>query len=562
MKVHDKTRAKTQCSHCPKMFFDRLNLIQHHKDFHPNALLSLDDIIWNPITPEFNEGQPICDICGKAFKRLENIKYHMAAAHSNNRRATIKCEQCPKVFCSKSNFSKHVKKHAAKIGIIEPNEQGPSCTQHDEKNTPPKKRKYFRDHSYNDNDVRQNEPNTGVSKRLHSHTPVDVVDVMDITDSVEFQMLAETIAPPSPSNPPALSNPFLIDEKGKEICEKKVDFSLPDEFTILDTPYKFVCLNKNIYSNMAWQSLKLNPVNENGKCDCKANDKCGDSCINRNMNVECNPEECPCGKECQNKRMQNQKYASVVRFKTKCKGFGLKAKEDIKKNTLILEYIGEVVHKSEFEERMRTLYKNDCHHYGLKIDKKLVIDSFRKGNDARYVNHSCQSNSEMQLWIVNGLKCAGLFASCDIKNGDEITYDYKFTPFSANMNQECHCESQMCRGSINIKSHKIKQKSLDNSTGIWPNSLHRHADLCFAKCTTSSERNEMETYLRFRSNEAQLSGQMWKIDWDKEPVPSIDCSSTNGRSFSIRSAETAASSSKRMSYCSIIRNQPLFKFFC
>ena len=65
---------------------------------------------------------------------------------------------------------------------------------------------------------------------------------------------------------------------------------------------------------------------------------------------------------------------------------------------LIVEYCGEVVSEQEFRRRMTEEYSQDRNHYCLNLDGGTVIDGYRKGNIARFVNHSCEPNCEMQKW--------------------------------------------------------------------------------------------------------------------------------------------------------------------
>lgn len=70
------------------------------------------------------------------------------------------------------------------------------------------------------------------------------------------------------------------------------------------------------------------------------------------------------------------------------------------------------------------------------------------GGDGRFVNHSCEPNCEMQKWSVLGLPRMALFASRDIKPGEELTYDYNFALFNPSEGQQCRCGSSACRGVI------------------------------------------------------------------------------------------------------------------
>ena len=54
------------------------------------------------------------------------------------------------------------------------------------------------------------------------------------------------------------------------------------------------------------------------------------NCINRELFIECNVEECPCRDRCQNQNFQKRKYAQVKVIETEGKGFGLFTCEDLR----------------------------------------------------------------------------------------------------------------------------------------------------------------------------------------------------------------------------------------
>lgn len=98
-----------------------------------------------------------------------------------------------------------------------------------------------------------------------------------------------------------------------------------------------------------------------------------------------------------------------------------------------------------------------------------MIDGHRMGGDGRFVNHSCEPNCEMQKWSVHGLPRMALFASRDIKPGEELTYDYNFALFNPSEGQQCRCGSSACRGVIG-KSIDEKKNRKFITYGKCPNS--------------------------------------------------------------------------------------------
>lgn len=113
------------------------------------------------------------------------------------------------------------------------------------------------------------------------------------------------------------------------------------------------------------------------------------------------------------------------------------------------EYVGEVIDEEECRARIKHAQENDiCNFYMLTLDKvshlgrpsiqiflitcfphtltparvlmyvqDRIIDAGPKGNQARFMNHSCQPNCETQKWTVNGDTRVGLFALEDIPTG-------------------------------------------------------------------------------------------------------------------------------------------------
>lgn len=65
--------------------------------------------------------------------------------------------------------------------------------------------------------------------------------------------------------------------------------------------------------------------------------------------------------------------------------------DSFKKFEIIIEYVGEVV-RNVVADKREEIYKDkgfgDC--YMFRIDKNYVVDATFHGNQARYLNHSCE----------------------------------------------------------------------------------------------------------------------------------------------------------------------------
>jgi len=227
---------------------------------------------------------------------------------------------------------------------------------------------------------------------------------------------------------------------GKYLRQKRIDFQLP--YDILwqwkhNQLYKKpdVPLYKKIRSNV-YVDVKPLSGYEATTCNCKkpeddAGKGCVDDCLNRMIFAECSPNTCPCGEQCCNQRIQRHEWVQCLeRFRAEEKGWGIRTKEPLKAGQFIIEYLGEVVSEQEFRNRMIEQYHNHSDHYCLNLDSGMVIDSYRMGNEARFINHSCDPNCEMQKWSVNGVYRIGLYALKDMPAGTELTYDYNFHSFN------------------------------------------------------------------------------------------------------------------------------------
>ncbi|XP_034561076.1 histone-lysine N-methyltransferase ASH1L isoform X1 [Notolabrus celidotus] len=260
---------------------------------------------------------------------------------------------------------------------------------------------------------------------------------------------------------------------GKYLRQKRIDFQLPYDILWLwkhDQLYKRpdVPLYKKIRSNV-YVDVKPLSGYETTTCNCrpredKTEKACLDDCLNRMSFAECSPSTCPCGEHCDNQHIQRHEWVQCLeRFRAEGKGWGIRTKESLRSGQFIIEYLGEVVSEQEFRSRMMEQYFSHSGHYCLNLDSGMVIDSYRMGNEARFINHSCEPNCEMQKWSVNGVYRIGLFALKEISSGTELTYDYNFHSFNTEEQQVCKCGSESCRGIIGGKSQRIN--GLPGKTG-------------------------------------------------------------------------------------------------
>ncbi|KAF7668686.1 hypothetical protein LDENG_00294660 [Lucifuga dentata] len=216
-------------------------------------------------------------------------------------------------------------------------------------------------------------------------------------------------------------------------------------------PYRHIKVNRPIGK----VQIITADLSEIPRCNCKASDEnpCGvdSECINRMLMYECHPQVCAAGEKCQNQTFTKRQYTHVEIFRTLSRGWGLHSTCDIKKGAFVSEYVGEVIDEEECRARIKHAQENDiCNFYMLTLDKDRIIDAGPKGNQARFMNHSCQPNCETQKWTVNGDTRVGLFALQDIPKGEELTFNYNLECLG-NGKTVCKCGAPNCSGFLGVR---------------------------------------------------------------------------------------------------------------
>jgi uncharacterized protein len=117
-----------------------------------------------------------------------------------------------------------------------------------------------------------------------------------------------------------------------------------------------------------------------------------------------------------------------LRVKRSLTGLGLFTMEPIKKGTCIIEYVGPTLTKQQ-EEDSNSLYL-------FEVTKTKTIDGAVRWNTARYINHSCRPNSEIDIYKGR----VYVLAKRNIKAGEELNYDYDTDYFEAYIKPKgCKC---------------------------------------------------------------------------------------------------------------------------
>jgi SET domain-containing protein len=139
-------------------------------------------------------------------------------------------------------------------------------------------------------------------------------------------------------------------------------------------------------------------------------------------------------------------------LKSQIQGLGAFATQPIHKGTRLIEYAGERLTPQQADARYPDDESGRHHTYLFAIDDDIVIDAAVNGNEARFINHSCDPNCDAvidggRIWIET---------IRDVERGEELAYDYAYmleerhTP-AAKRRFPCHCGSPKCRGTILAK---------------------------------------------------------------------------------------------------------------
>lgn len=93
-------------------------------------------------------------------------------------------------------------------------------------------------------------------------------------------------------------------------------------------------------------------------------------------------------------------------------GFGLVVCSPLKKGDFVVEYIGKKVTADE-ADKIGGMYL-------FELNSKSTIDGKSRKNIARYINHSCRPNCEVEIKEDRVF----IFTTKKIEKGEELGYDY------------------------------------------------------------------------------------------------------------------------------------------
>lgn len=145
-------------------------------------------------------------------------------------------------------------------------------------------------------------------------------------------------------------------------------------------------------------------------------------------------------------------------------GTGVFAARNLPAHYPVIRYRGEIVTHDEADQRHGG-NADIGHTFLFTLNDEYVIDGSRRGNQARWINHSCDPNCEAVLnEDPDGDRSADYIeieTRRPIRKGEELTYDYGLVLDVRHTKKmkaiwACRCGSAKCTGTILKDKRKTK----------------------------------------------------------------------------------------------------------
>ncbi len=152
---------------------------------------------------------------------------------------------------------------------------------------------------------------------------------------------------------------------------------------------------------------------------------------------------------------------SFIARRSPIHGTGIFATRKIAAGSELIEYKGRVITHGRADK----LYADGGetgHTFLFTLNSRYIIDANVDGNDARWLNHSCNPNCQAVLHGDDGNSRSDrvmIETLRDIRRGEELTYDYGITlevRQTARLKKiwACRCGSDPCTGTMLKPKHK------------------------------------------------------------------------------------------------------------
>ncbi len=125
------------------------------------------------------------------------------------------------------------------------------------------------------------------------------------------------------------------------------------------------------------------------------------------------------------------KFKRNLEIKKSRTGLGLYTKKEIPKGEFVVEYFGPILTRKESDTKGGR--------YLFETSHNRFIDGTSRKNIARYINHSCKPNCEVEVLRGRVL----IFTKRKIEEGEELNYDYGKEYFNEYI-KPIGCKCEMC----------------------------------------------------------------------------------------------------------------------
>jgi hypothetical protein len=126
-------------------------------------------------------------------------------------------------------------------------------------------------------------------------------------------------------------------------------------------------------------------------------------------------------KSSQFKKLRAEWRMNCFLKKSAIQGLGLYAGRDLEKNTMIIEYIGELIRNEVANRREKVYSEQNRGIYMFRLNDDLVVDATISGGLARYINHCCDPNCIAETVALNEKEeKIIIIASKKILKGEEV----------------------------------------------------------------------------------------------------------------------------------------------
>ncbi|CAH8494069.1 unnamed protein product [Schistosoma turkestanicum] len=175
----------------------------------------------------------------------------------------------------------------------------------------------------------------------------------------------------------------------------------------------------------------------------------GSTCSNSVYNMDSTASKHQSSRSQQYRKLKTEINSNVILGRSRIQGLGLFAARDLEQQTMVIEYVGELIRLEIANKREKNYEAHNRGIYMFRLDDDTVIDATVCGGLARYINHSCQPNCFAEFVNFGGHSHIVIITNRRIKKGEELCYDYNFDLEDKSDKIPCLCRAPNCRKWMN-----------------------------------------------------------------------------------------------------------------